>query len=430
MNKINKKIVAVTTMKTKEVEKELNALEIVFDKTLSLNEKKELLIGALLTQSTVKEFKEENLSEDALKKRATEIIEVAQVHNAVLGDMETEEERRIYIENLQDEIAPAVAEHIIAVFPDLIEQFDTIVVSDLPASQILTNLPVRVIDQMIVKVLVNYPLMGLVQKEMVTNGLKQIFYKDYRDTDDKSGFANVEIGDYNMGTEPVFQETKQVDTEIHKGYDLLSTLLNDVTVTVGLFVGLIKDFVYAIAKPFAKKMYARFVTFLDTTTSYDEIITFTAADAKTKAKEVSNKLVELQTPSRNNLKKKPDGSALALEYHLQSTNANLILNKKYATDYKYDLVAGTFQFGEIKLNVKSITVVDFDRLAEYTENSPATDILKGLEVILVEDGVYQEMVHYSATKQVNTPKLKEVFHRYDRLGNYRRKDKILLGFKS
>lgn len=429
----SKRIIAITKMTKKQLEEEFEKLELTFDSNLKVDEMKQILINRELMKEVKTETFEDNFNEKQLKKRAADILHTAAKHNAALQNLKTKEERQVYLDRLNGEIAPEVSEFILESFPDFndapVLKAGAVPISDLPASKILTNLPLRIVEQMIANVLVSYPLMNMVQKEMVTNGIKDIFYKDYRDVDNKSGFADVEIDDYNQGVEPTFKETYMVNTEIHKGYDIISSLLNDVTVTVGYFVALIKDFTMAVARPFAKKMYQRFITFLDTADSYDEVVTFTANDAKTKAKEVYNKLIELGTVSRSNLKKKPDGSAVALEYNLNTSNAHLVINKKYATDYKYDLAAGTFQLGEITLPVKSITVLDFDRLNEYTESNPVTNTLKGLDLILVEDGVYQEMIHYSANKQVNTTKLKEVFHRYDRIGNYRRKDKILVGFK-
>lgn len=421
----SKRVIAITKMTKKQLEDEFKDLDITYDPALKVDEMKTILINRELIQEVKTEMHEENLSEGDLKKRAADILNTAAKHNEVLQGLKTKEERQAYIETLNDDIAPELGEYLLKSFPEL----NDAPASDLPASQILTNLPIRIVEQMIANILVTYPLMNMAQREVVTNGIKDLFYKDYRDVNNTSGYADVVIGDYNQGVEPTFQETYKVDTEIHKGYDILSSVLNDVTVTVGLFVSLIKDFTMAIARPFAKKMYQRFITFLDTTDSYDEVVTFSANDAKTKAKEVYSKIIELQTVSRENLKKKPDGSAIALEYNLSTANAHLVINKKYATDYKYDLSAGTFQLGEIVLPVKTIAVLDFDRLSGYSETNPASNVLKGLDLILVEDGVYQEMIHYSATKQVNTPKLKEVFHRYDRLGNYRRKDKILIGFK-
>lgn len=429
---LNKKLIEISKMNVKTLKAELTDLKVTFDESLKKEDLQELLISVVVAEETKLNSIQhmDNLTEEELQKRATEILEEANKHNEVLAGLKTPEEKQIYLETLADEIAPEVTELITEAFPELMEAGDSPVSTDLPASQILTNLPIRIVDQVIANVLVDYPLMNTVQKELVTNGIKQIFYKDYRDVNDTSAFSDVVIGDYNQGTEPTFTETYKVDTEIHKGFDILSSLLNDVTVTVGLFVALIKDFTIAIARPFAKKMYARLVTFLDKTASYDKIITFTGADAKDKAKEVYEEIVSLSTPSRDNLTKKPNGSAKALEYSLKSGNANLILNKKYSADYKYDLSANTFQLGEITIPVKSITVIDFDKVAQYSENLPATDVLKGLEVILMEDGVYQEMLHYQGTKQVATPKLKDVFHKYVRIGNYRRKDKILLAFKN
>ncbi|MCS5737199.1 hypothetical protein, partial [Herbiconiux daphne] len=110
----------------------------------------------------------------------------------------------------------------------------------------------------------------------------------------------------------------------------LDTILNDVTISVGLFIALVNDFEFAIVKPFAKRMYQELITWLDSdaTSTYDEVVTFAdATDINKQAKELKNKLISLSTPSRTHLKQKPVGATTGLEYQLNLSNAILILDK-------------------------------------------------------------------------------------------------------
>ena len=302
-------------------------------------------------------------------------------------------------------------------------------ITDLDPSDIVKNIPVAIVEQEIIDLTLQYPLMENVTRKQWINGLATVFYKDYGQIDNKSGYDDVTISDYNESGFSQFKEVYQVDTNIHKGYDILDTILNDVTVTVGLFISLVNDIVYAIARPFAKELYSRFITFIDDDNNFDEVIAFKATDdAKEKAKTIYNYVTSLKTPSRDNLKKMPTGAIQPLEYSLEGKKMTMILNKTYASDYNYDLAANTFQLGKIELDFDTIKVLDFTKLAAYSL-STSTGKLAGYQVILIESGIYNEIVHYEASKVVDTPKLKKVLHRYLRIGSYRRKDKIAIAFK-
>ncbi len=423
----------IITMSKDEIIAYLTENKINFSDKQAVPELKALAIAELTkgkagTANHVDLMKKEEKEKARLENRAIEILQRAEKINKALKGAKDATERTAIIDSFDDELG--LGDYIRESFDGIDQADEVLIANDLPASKIITNLPVRILDQVIAKVEVQYPLMNLRQLEMVKNGLKEIFYKDFRDVSNKSGFSDVEMSDYNMGSEPVTKKTYKVDTEISKGYDILDKILNDVTVTPGLFIALINDFVMAVVRPFAKKFYARFMTFLDKVDSYDETISFpNGSDPKAKAKIVYEKLVSLQTPSRNHLKKAITGFAKTLEYVLKPENAVLILNKEYAGNYKYDLSSMTFQLGEITIKVKEIIVLDFAGLKEYSEEVGATALTDN-EVILMEVGVYNEIIHYSASKIVNTPKLKTTFNRYDRVGNYRRLDKILIGFKT
>lgn len=368
----------------------------------------------------------------ALKSQMEDVIKRATKINEEYAALKTEDERRALIKSFEEQIGQTglVTDNFTLTnsngefLPAPIPQ-----ASDLPVSEIISNLPVRVMEQQLVNTLQNYSLGSLATVTTVRNGLAQIFYGDYADADSKKAYTDVVLADFNGETTPAGTENYSVDTDIHSSYKVLDAMLNDVTISMGLFLSIVSSAVNGYVKPIAKKMYQRIITFLDTQASYDEVITFSqGADSKKKAKELHNKIFSLQTTSRSHLKKIPNGLTKALEYKLQTGNARLILNKDYASNYRYDVTANTFTLGEITYNVKQIIVLDFDLLDEYSEGS--TDFLKGCEVILFEDGVYHEIRHYQGSKQTQTPKLYSIFHYYTRVGNYRRKDKILLAFKN
>ncbi len=380
-------------------------------------------------KKAVTDSAKESTDEENLKKRTKQILIKAAEINENLNSFDTEEERQIAIDTFTAEYD--AADLVDTLFPTLAaDAADAPIASDLPLSEIITSLPVRVVDQMVRKALVKYKLMSLVNLTTVTNGIKQELYSDYRDADNTSGYSDVEVADYNMGIEQKFTETYPARIDIHKGYDILDTMLNDVTVTFGLFAAYINDFDIAISRPIAKRMYQRFVGFLGETTNFDEVITFSdQTDAKIKAKEIHNYLIGIQTASRDNLKVMPNGATRPLEYEQKLEETTLIFNAKYAVDYRYDVTANTFNIGEITLGVKKIMVLDFNKIATYIDDATLKAEFKKHQVLVYTDGVYQEIQHYDGTKIVDTPKLKKVLHKYLRVGNYRLKNKLLTAFQ-
>lgn len=415
-----------------EIIAELVANGATFETALSKQELVEKLFNDYAKKDPKTEDKLDSLSEKELELKSKRILEKATEINTLLSNAKTQEEREAILKGIDAELP--IMQDLLTAFPNILNPASPIeTASDLPASKIITSLPVRVVEQMVNSILTDeYELMKYVSQEEVRNGILQIFYGDFRDADEVSGFANVSIDDYNQGHEPIFSETYQVDVEIHKGMDILSSMLNDTAITIGTYVALVQDVVRGIARPFAKRIYQEVINFLDSdasaTGNYDEVVEFTGADTKAKAKEFHKFLISKNTTSRTNLTKKPSGSTKALEHKVKATNLAIIINADFATDYKYDLTANTFQLGEIKLPVKSIEVLDFAKLAEYAK-TPATSKLKDMEIIGIEDGVIKLFKHYSGTKIVDTPKLKSVIHRYDRFGLCRLKNKILFAFK-
>ncbi len=366
--------------------------------------------------------------EESLKNHAKDLIARTNEFNEAL---EAAPDREEFIREVEEQLnlQPGAFQ---ALFPSIFtsDQSDPVVVNDdLPVSDIFTTLNVRVLNQTIVDLAITYPFMSIVVTKQTTLGVNDIFYKDYTDTDSQAGYDDVTINDFNPGTYKRFKETFKVDTNIHKGYAILNSVLNDIVLTPGLFAALINDFTYAIARPFAKKMFSRFINKIDDDTFYDEVVALPkATDTDGKIKALKTKLLALSTPSRSHLKKLPNGATIGLEYQSTPSNLVLILNSDLAVKYAYDTKANAYNIGQVEVKVGQVIESDLSLIEAYSDNS--TKVLAGYDMILMEKGVYEEYIKYSATTSVNTPKLKTVFHRYDRLGNLRRKDKIAIAFKT
>lgn len=428
LQKFKDKMNHVSTLKTKEDMKELfGQYDLTFNEKANLAELKATFISHitdLFTKAQAHDEIKASMSDKAqLQTQAEQIIKSATELDEKLATL-TQEERDAYVDHLNESMG--LGEYFEKAFPQFRSAKETrsaiVVADDLPASKIITNLPVRVITQAIYSEIATYPMGHLITTEQIRNGIKDVFYNDFNDADNKSGFSDVVIGDYNPASAPVFKDTYQVDTEIHAEYPILDSVLNDVALTPAFFVELINNYVWNIAKPIAKAIYKRFIAFIDTDANYDFTKALGSADIKENSKELYEKLASLNTTGRDHLKATFGGKKL--EFRLPTGDATLILNSKFSSKYKYDLVAGTFQYGEIKLQAKEILVFDFAILKGYAPD-PSTSTLEDTEVVIYQDGVYQEMIHYDASKQVETPKLKSVFHRYMRIGNFKRKNRFM-----
>lgn len=377
---------------------------------------------------------------DELQTRTKAILEKATAINNDLLSHKTEDERLAWLDALDEELGlKGELQHM---FPNLLgidKEGDARAIipatDDLPKSKIITSLPIRVLEQLLLRTTVNYPLMNLVPIEQVKLGIKQVIYGDYRDGDTTSGYSDVTIGDYNQGLEPLGTETYTTDINFHKGYDILDSILNDVALTTGLFIAIVADYANNIGKPMAKRLYQEVVTQFDSdaTGLYDEVISFPLVDGKINvienAKLLDRKLTTLNTPSRSHLKHVPTGLTKALEFQTTANDLHLVMNKEYAANYKYDVVKGTFQLGAINLQFKSIKELDFEKLTEYSNVQAASQKLKGYDLFIMSEGKLNIITHFTGTKEVNTPKLKSVVNTYMKFDTWENKSKIAIAFK-
>lgn len=425
LQKLNEDIIKVSLLtKKEELISAMQNYDLKVKEEFTIADMKEILIRHIQTEIAQLEIQANTQDEQRLAHQAEKILADA-THLQESFKKMTTEERDAYVQVLAEtnpELAKAFDSH----FPNFRKASDFTRASqpatDLPASAIITGLPVRLVEQVIISQVEDYPLADQISIEMVRNGMKEVFYNDFNATDNESGFGDVKIGDYNPALSPVFKDTYNVDTEIHKGMPILDSVLNDIMINPASFVALINNVVFGIAKPISHKIFTEFVNYLDTDANYDESSATTGTDAKGKAKELLNKLYQLGQTSRGHLKATFGGKKL--EHRLPSNRATIILNTKWATDYKYDLSSMTFQLGEITLPVKSIKIVDFEELKEYATD-PSASKLDEIELIIAEDKHFNMIGHYQATKVVATTRMKSVMHTYMRYGIFKRKNRYL-----
>lgn len=394
----------------------------------SLNELKTLMVTAIADSYRKTGAPDDMEVINTAEASAKAILEEAEKLDAKLEGM-TADEREIYFNEVLAAESPEIAELFKKVFPEFTthKEYRNAIAADkdLPASTILTNFSIRIVTQQIGDRLEEYGLGSLLNTEMVRNGVKEKFYRDFKATDSKSGFADVTIDDFNAGYNKAWSKKWQVDTEIHAGYDIINSMLNDVTMTPGMFISLVSDYSYNISKPIANKIFRELIKFIETDANYDKVGAFAGADAKERAKELSLRIKKLKTTSRNHLSTKFDGKAL--EYRQRPEETTLIINTKYSADYNYDLVANTFQVGAITMEVGRIIEVDFDELKQFAPD-PATTKIGDIDVLIWTNGAANQFYHYQGTTLMPTPKLKSVFHHYGRYGIMKDPNKYLEKF--
>lgn len=302
-------------------------------------------------------------------------------------------------------------------------------------SEIISGIDTALVEQVILNISMEYPLMNTVKEEKVRNGIKQMFYQDMKQTGNKSGFSPVEIKDYNQGRAPIFSETIKATTEISAGYDILSEMLNDITIKQSLFVALVNDYIYAIARPLAQKNYARLLSMLDNKDNFQQVLEFTKTtdevknpQVKINAKELAEFVISAKTPNRKMLTKKPKGATTNLQYKFDPKNAVVIMNRDYATNYTFDLKAGTFNMGEVSMPFGDIIVLDFDILNDSIDGT-STNFLKDSEVLIIEKDAFWDIVHFTGSKTIDTPKLKMVRNEYTRRTMFLKKTALTVRFK-
>lgn len=424
IEKLKTDIVKVSALGLEDLQKAMVNYGLEFTPEQTDIELRQTLVKHILDSIASLELADAMTDDDSVAKQAEQVIAKATELHEHFQEMDVNE-RASFVDMLQED-TPALAKEFEKHFPNFRSAKDftraTQPATDLPMSEIITNLPLRVIEQEIISQVEDYPLAQLIPTEFVRNGIKDVFYNDFNDADVESGFGDVVIGDFNPASSPVFKDTFKVDKELHKGFPIMDALLNDIMLNPSGFVALINSVVWNMSKPISNRIYKEFITYLENDANADEKVAITGTDAKTKAKELHLKLISLGQTSRGHLKAQFNGKKL--EHRLPSTRATLILNSKYATDYKYDLTAMTFQLGEITIPVKQILVVDFEELKEYSADV-ANSKLADIEYVIWEDKNFNMIFHYQATKVMNTTRMKSVVHTYMRYGVFKRKNRYL-----
>lgn len=384
-------------------------------KTLSIKDEKEKV--DILNSDEEEEIILEDLDEDTLSKRTKLIKQNAENLQEQLDTM-SNEEKEIFLEETAQQLGLRADQLKIGPNDNM--------------SDIFKDLSVFVIDQQVKSKGVTYYGNDLVSLRQVPNGVAYKNYNDYTDADELRGDSDVAISDFNMGRNIATGEIFYATKHIHKGYDIMDNMLNDVTKTTALFIELLKDIQKNVALPIAKRIYQYKLQAI--ASPFGELnkdgidITSIAPDLEFKAptlKGVIEKLgvwfKGLKYASRThtpNAKWKPDKFTNDIEINV--SNPKIIAPIEFEEDIKFNVNAGTFQLKEIDALTSTINYFDFKKtFEEYGKvKGLANDREKEIFDLFVmsDDNPVGIIQHYAGSKLTDTPKLKKVLNNYVRLG--------------
>jgi len=128
----------------------------------------------------------------------------------------------------------------------------------LKPSQIFNNLGILPIEQMISITKKDYPLADLVPVEIVKNGVKMIFYADFKNTDELAAYEVPDdyVGKLYQTDEAVADyETFFTNYDIHKGLLMPDSVLNDFTNSTSIWMAIFENVSYQLSHSINKKFY-------------------------------------------------------------------------------------------------------------------------------------------------------------------------------
>lgn len=301
----------------------------------------------------------------------------------------------------------------------------------LPVSQFFKNVGWLPIEQALKRIDATYPLSELFPMKLVKNGTKLVFYTDFSDSDNLPAYklpADYVGTLYNADNSIVAEEQYNVFLDVHKGLKMPSISLNDFTSDSAIFLALMSNVAYQVARPIAKKMYQLRLQMLQDASNVkegldwneltiDKKITFQSGleDVLVQLKDYIDKLGQV---SRTNI---PDrwkviGLDKNLEVSLDMNDYVLIMPNTLKNAIDVTLKAGRFH--EKYLNVfPEILALDYKAsFGDYIAATNIKDQLSDTVAFLVPKGKQEIIYQYDGSRSQPLLTFHDVLHRYVRVG--------------
>jgi hypothetical protein len=304
------------------------------------------------------------------------------------------------------------------------------------ASDIIQSLGIYVIRQEVKNTSANYDkqIPDWVRVEQVENGAVEYMYHDYFDADENPAYKDVELSDYNQGVNATTYEVYRATKNIHKGYDILDVRLNDIARNSSIFLAIMGDLQFNIARPIAKVIFRYKLQLIANPFTDLEMggidvsdvpadITINATDYLdfiTQLNILSGAGGELYYTSRNRDEReewKPDGFENGQEITLDLDSTEIMIPVEIYRDVVGNKdILGAYQLD--KLELPTWRPFSYDKtFKEYGLVTGINNSKENFDMFIKSGNALNLIVHYNLTKDIDTPVGKRVVNTYTRLGS-------------
>lgn len=300
----------------------------------------------------------------------------------------------------------------------------------LEPSQFIKELGWLPLAQELSRVDLTYPLANLIPIEIVPMGKKLVFYSDYLDADDLAAYklpADYVKSLYDAGGTLNYEEAWKVYKDIHKGLKIPSIALNDFTSYTSIYLALLGDYSFHIARPIAKELYKMRLQMIQnpgkaadnfdwTTIVPDKTINAISGDDI--ILQLKDYFDELSVPSRTNQPDawKPDGALVPLEINLNMQDYVLIAPHYWKNNLAVMVKAGTFHEKYLDLMPEIMPMPYTETFGEYGKAKNVSTNYTKLKMFLVPKAKHKIIQMYQGVRAQPLLTFHDVMHAYTRVG--------------
>lgn len=300
----------------------------------------------------------------------------------------------------------------------------------LPQSQFWDKLGWLPIVQMLYRIDATYPLSNLFPIKEVKNGTELIFYNDFKDADDLPAYKLPDdyVGKlYNADESISVEEQWSVYQDIHKGLKMPSIMLNDFTSNEAIFLSLMSNIAYQVARPIAKVLYKKRLQLVQDASQIKEKLDWTGittdytiekSDEYQTLTELKNLFDTLSQVSRNLPDRwRPNGLTQNLEIALNMSDYVAVVPNDFKNMLDVEMKSG--RFNEKYLNVMpEILALNFkSSFGDYIGATNIKDSRTDMQIFLVPKAKHHIIQQYDGSRAQPLLTFHDVIHRYMRIGH-------------
>lgn len=306
----------------------------------------------------------------------------------------------------------------------------------LEPSQFFQNMGWLPVAQRLNKLVKGFPFQDFFAQEMVEHGTQLMFYSDYAEADTLPAYEVPEGAEYvnklyNPDIAKQFEEQYHTYLDYHKGLKIPSMALNDYTSRADIFLALVNDVAYQIARPIARDLAILKMQMIQnpknisTGVDWDTLtadFTITYDSGESLVSQIANLVNDLQTTSRSFQPKAwwPEGATQGLEIGLEADKYQLIMDNKLETFLNMYVKAGLFNQDNLKFGVEKKVVSYKNSFENYIKAKTHQD--KSLTdgtfyLILASPESAKVITMYEGSRSQELLVFFDVSHSYIRVGD-------------